>query len=183
MMKTWEDLDSSSSEEEIDEEANICLIAEAESASDFEDEHTEVQETDFEILENAYNELLHDSGMISKAYKKQKKRIFEFIKENISLKEQNEILKKMASSNTIFEHNTSDEVNKLNKDIEMLKQDLSKFVQGTENLDRILKYSRIKNDRSGLGYIEKDIANSSSIPSCNNCGKAGHITSKYIHLH
>nr|KYP72721.1 hypothetical protein KK1_005321 [Cajanus cajan] len=50
MMLTWEDLDTTSSED--DEQANICLMADIDSSSESDDE--EVSKSDFKDLQHAY---------------------------------------------------------------------------------------------------------------------------------
>ena len=67
-MSTWEDLDGTSLDED-DEKANISLMADTtfeESESDHEDE---VNFDDSESLRKAFNGLLSNSSIPSKAYK------------------------------------------------------------------------------------------------------------------
>nr|KYP53978.1 hypothetical protein KK1_000143 [Cajanus cajan] len=179
MMATREDLDTSSSKD--DEEANICLMEDTDSSSESDDE--EVSKYDFKSLQHAYNQLLSDSAKISTAYKEQKKRISELLEENLLLKNENaKLLKKLEKG---FEqcNRTSYEVNMLNKEINLLKSDLSKFTLGTKNLEQILKYSRSSNDKSGIGYIEPKPENESSTSTCSTYGKHEHSTSKCSHMH
>nr|KYP69656.1 hypothetical protein KK1_008856 [Cajanus cajan] len=163
MMATWEDLDTTSSED--DEQANICLMADIDSSSEFDDE--EVNKSDFVELQYAYNQLLTDSSKISTAYKEQKKRISELAKENLLLKK--EIAK------------FSKKLEKRLEEIEILKSDLSKFTLRAKNLENLLKYSKSKNDKSGLGYVNSESENKASTfayPIYN-----GHFTPKCNHMH
>nr|KYP69835.1 hypothetical protein KK1_009041 [Cajanus cajan] len=130
MMATWEDLDTTSSED--DEQANICLMAGTDSSSESDDE--EVSKSYFKDLQHAYNKLLIDSTKISIAYKEQKRRISKLVEENLSLKNKNATLLK--------------ELEKGLEEIKILKYDLSKFTLGTKNLENFLKYSKSKNDKS-----------------------------------
>nr|KYP44808.1 hypothetical protein KK1_033669 [Cajanus cajan] len=148
MMATWEDLDTTSSEDDV--EANICLMADKDSSSESDDE--DVTKSNFKTLEHAYNQLFSDFAKISTAYKEQKKKISELLKENLLLKNENAKLSK--ESEKYF--STSEEVNKLNKEIDLLKSYLSKFTLGAKNLEHLLKYSRSGNNRFGLGYVESE---------------------------
>ncbi|XP_020209494.1 uncharacterized protein LOC109794455 [Cajanus cajan] len=167
MMATWEDLDTTSSEG--DEEANIYLMEDIDSSKS---DNEGVIESEFKILEHAYNQLLSNSAKISTAYKDQKKRSLELLKENLLLKNENA---KLLS--------TSEEVIKLNKEIDLLKSDLSKFTLGTKNLELLLKHSRSGNDRTRLGYVESESEIKTRTYASPLYGKNGHFTSKYNHMH
>ncbi|XP_020236302.1 uncharacterized protein LOC109815897 [Cajanus cajan] len=144
MMATWEDLDTTSSED--DEQANICLMVDTDSSSKSSDE--EVSKYDFKDLQHAYNQLLINLVKISTAYREQKKRISEMLEEN-----------------------------------ELLKSDLSKFTLGTTNLENLLKYSRSKNDKFGLAYVDSELENKPSTSAYPTYGKYGHFTPKCSHMH
>nr|KYP31711.1 hypothetical protein KK1_047822 [Cajanus cajan] len=143
MMATWDDLDTTSFED--DEHANICQMENIDSSSESDDE--EVSKSNFKDLQYAYNQLLTDSAKISTAYKEKKKRIFELVEENLLLKNENTKL--------------SEKSEKILEEIEILKFDLSKFTLGTKNLENLLKYSKSKNDKSGLGYVDSEYENKS----------------------
>uniref|UniRef100_A0A151UIB5 Uncharacterized protein n=1 Tax=Cajanus cajan TaxID=3821 RepID=A0A151UIB5_CAJCA len=167
-MATWEDLDTTSSEE--DEEANICLIADTNSSS--ESDNKEVTKSNLKILEHAYNQLLLDSAKISTAYKEQKKRILELLEENRLLKNENT---KLLS--------TSEEVIILTKEKDLLKSDLSKFTLGTKNLEHLLKHSRSGKDRTGLGFVESEFKIKTKTYASSLYGNNGHFTFECSHMH
>lgn len=64
-MATWEDVDLSLSHEdkEVEEEANLCLMANTSSDEEFED--TEIIESDSFSLQEAFDELLSNSSILS----------------------------------------------------------------------------------------------------------------------
>lgn len=74
-MSTWEDLDDTSSDEEEEEEANISLMANTTSKESELDQEYKVHFIDPKSLKQAYHELLSNSPILSKAYKKLKKDI------------------------------------------------------------------------------------------------------------
>nr|KYP46558.1 Copia protein [Cajanus cajan] len=168
MMATWEDPDTTSSEE--DKEANIYLMADADSSSESDNE--EVTESDLKILEHAYNQLLSDLAKISTAYKEQKKRILELLEENRLLKNENT---KLLS--------TSEEVIKLTKENDLLKSDLSKFTFGTKNLEHLLKHSKSEKDRTGLGFVESEFKAKTKTYASPLYGKNEHFMSECSHMH
>ncbi|RDX80234.1 hypothetical protein CR513_39243, partial [Mucuna pruriens] len=93
-------------------------------------------------------------------------------KENGILKKENEKLKEEQTSD-LSNFNIL-ELNELQKEVIDLRQSLAKFVNGIENLNKLLKYSRSPHDKFGLGF-EKD-KEIKEIPNikCLNHKKFGH---------
>ena len=144
MMATWEDLEetSSDSDEDGDDVASICLM---------ENEENEVNESNssYEELLKAFDELLHDSKIILSKYALTKKANESLQKENELLKSENESLK---GSSYINLYDLKDENEKLHKEVESLTNDLAKFVQGKQNLDKLLGKQRCVFNKAGLGF-------------------------------
>lgn len=59
---------------------------------------------------------------------------------------------------------------------------MSKFVGGSENLYKFLKYNRNPHDKSNHGYKGKKYVHDDSINVCYLCGKPRHVMSKCRHL-
>jgi len=66
------------------------------------------------------------------------------------------------------------DVVKLNEEIGTLKSTLAKFVNGTENLDKLLRYSQCPSDRSSNEYEGKIYVHDEDTIICYFYGKVGH---------
>ena len=64
------------------------------------------------------------------------------------------------------------------EEIRTLKTKLAIFVNGTNNLNKLLGYCRSSSDKSGNGYDGKIYVNDSNTIVCYFCGKTGHMMSK-----
>nr|QCQ81933.1 hypothetical protein [Ammopiptanthus mongolicus] len=198
MMATWEDLDESSSESEDEhtESAHICLMADTDSESD------EVTPSNLSDLQNAFDELLSDSNILSSEYSLLKKSFLKLSKdfskmklekeslevENTKLKDENSQLRKLAhkeaDSSQGFYEKPSEEVEKLQQKVSVLTNDLAKFVNGTKNLDMMLGAQKCSFDKAGLGYNKKVTqkylknffvkASEKLETTCSFCHKSGH---------
>ncbi|RDX85898.1 hypothetical protein CR513_32841, partial [Mucuna pruriens] len=137
-----EDLDLSSSEDE-DKEANLCLMAN----TIFEDEDDEKPiKTSFKFLISSfiYKELKRKFSKLSKYFESLEKESSILKKENL----------KEEHTNNLYKVNTY-EVIELQKEVINLRQNLAKFVNGTKNLNKLLKYNKSSHDKSSLDF-EKD---------------------------
>ena len=169
LLSTWDDSEGSSSEEEeAGEVAHIALMANTD--SDSEDESEVMKE--LSDLKEAFENLLTDSNVLITHYSEQKKKneeltlqiseknkiIQELSDRNLDLSEKNKLLSFQKDSNETDSSSSSKEVEILQQKVEELTLDLSKFVNGTKNLKRLLETSRHPSDKSGPGY-QKDERN------------------------
>ncbi|XP_057720282.1 uncharacterized protein LOC130934762 [Arachis stenosperma] len=169
-MATWEDLENDTSFKDSDQEAQLCLMAD-------HDDEDEVDLSDLSIDELHY--IIKDITMNSKKlldkyvkYKKdnealraennfllEKVKATEACDEN-SLKEENSVLRAelnkfklkhmvTASTDLIAENK------KLNEQIKNLNENLAKFVQGSQNVDKLLACQRFCGEKPGLGFKEE----------------------------
>ncbi|XP_025679169.1 uncharacterized protein [Arachis hypogaea] len=173
MMATWEDLENDTSSESSDQEAQLCLMA------DHNDED-EVDLSDLSIDELHYiiKDISVNSKKILDKYAKCKK-------ENEALRTENDLLLKKIKANETSNENFLKEENialqaelekyklkhevtastdlisenkKLNEQIKNLNEDLAKFVQGSQNLNKLLASQMFGSEKSGLGFIEENKA-------------------------
>jgi len=99
-------------------------------------------------------------------------------KKNLDLSEKNKFL--LYSQKDLNESKSSqpfDEVKILQQKVEELTLDLAKFVNGTENLKRLIGTSRHPSEKSGLGY-QNDEEHTFKFKLFSKCS----IYSKYRHL-
>nr|XP_029149653.1 kinesin-related protein 4-like [Arachis hypogaea] len=173
LMATWEDLENdtdSEDEEDSDQEAQICLMV----------DHTDMDEVDlFDLSIDELYYIIKDFTVNSKKlfdnYVKCKKdnealrAENEFLLEKVkaiescdekSLKEENVALR--AELNKFkLKHSVSastdliPENERLNEKINNLNEDLAKFVQSLQNLDKLLSCQRSSFEKYGLGFIEE----------------------------
>nr|XP_029151592.1 uncharacterized protein LOC114925959 [Arachis hypogaea] len=157
MMETWENLENDTSSESFDQEAQLCLMAD-------HDDENEVDLFDFSIEEFQYiiKDITVDSKKLLDKYAKCKK-------ENEALRTENDLfLKKVKATETCNENFLKEENSalraelekfklkhkvtastdlisenkKLNEQIKNLNEDLAKFVQGSQNLNKLLACQR-----------------------------------------
>ena len=67
---------------------------------------------------------------------------------------------------------------KLHEEIRTLKSTLAKFVNGTENLDKLIRYSKCPSNRFANGYEGKIYVHDEDTVVCYFCGKLGHMMPK-----
>ncbi|GAV64729.1 hypothetical protein CFOL_v3_08244 [Cephalotus follicularis] len=205
MVATWDDSDSSSSEEECDEEVvNFALMAMEEDTSGDESEN-EVNFT-FEELQNAYENLFKEYENVCLKNKSLKKNAISISLELETLKNENnkylneiESLKDKNSfyMNEIEILNVSsklsidfmEENEKLKIEIDALKKSFSIFSNSSAKLDNLLGLQRCVFDKAGLGYDQmKNVKHFNNFfvkkvePQfcCNYCGRIGHISTSCI---
>ncbi|RDX84340.1 hypothetical protein CR513_34626, partial [Mucuna pruriens] len=92
-------------------------------------------------------------------------------KENDLLKKENESLKeeKVKDLSKVYTLKVNEQ---LQEEVINLRQSLIKFVNGSENLKKILKHKRHSYDKTGLCYDKKKkLKNDKSTSHCINCGK------------
>ncbi|RDX87995.1 hypothetical protein CR513_30474, partial [Mucuna pruriens] len=112
----------------------------------------EVTFNNLKYLQVSYQELLSNSLTLSLGYKELKIKFLKLSKEFKSLEKENK-----EQTNDLSKVNTL-EVNELQKEVIDLRQSLYKFVNGVENLNKFLKYSKSPHDKSSLGFVkEKEI--------------------------
>jgi len=70
------------------------------------------------------------------------------------------------------------DVVKLHEEIRTLKTTLAKFVNGTDNLNKLLGYYRSSSEKSRNGYDGKVYVHDKDTIVCYFCGKTGHMTSR-----
>ncbi|GAV58215.1 zf-CCHC domain-containing protein/UBN2 domain-containing protein [Cephalotus follicularis] len=167
MVATWDDSDSSSSEEVV----NFALMAMEEDTSGDESEN-EVKFT-FKELQNAYENLFKEYECVCLKNKSLKKMSFLYIL-NVSSK----------LSNDFMEENE-----KLKIEIDALKKSFSTFSNSSAKLDNLLGLQRCVFDKTGLGYEEmKNVKHFKNFfvkkvkPKiiCNYCGRLGHVSTSCI---
>lgn len=98
-MSTSEDLDDTSSNKEIEEEANFCFMADTTWKESKSDSIKEVNLDDPKILTLAYHELLCNSSILSKAYKNLRKDFKNLSKDNIELKKAHQDISLLTKPN------------------------------------------------------------------------------------
>ncbi|RDX82617.1 hypothetical protein CR513_36573, partial [Mucuna pruriens] len=94
-------------------------------------------------------------------------------KENELLKKENESLEEEKAKD-LYKVNAS-EVNE-QKEVINLRQSLAKFVNGSENLKKVIKYNKHPYDKTGLGYDKEKDLKDKSTTHCINCRKFGHLS-------
>ena len=150
MMATWDDSDSSDSDNDSSDKevANLCLMAnESEvpsSPSSYNDE-----------LQDAFDELMDEFEKLGVKHQKLKKELISCNNTLAILKSENDSLKQKILD---FDSSTSIkdlelENKRLDERVKYLDTTLTKFVQGKENLDKILASQRSVYDKAGLGYM------------------------------
>ncbi|RDX97787.1 hypothetical protein CR513_19407, partial [Mucuna pruriens] len=145
---------SHSSRKRKDEEAYICLMADTTLEGEEVDDK-EVISNYLNHLQIAYQELLSKPSTLSI--------------ENKSLKE--EKAKDLSTVNILEVHE------QLQEKVIDLRQSLAKFVNGSENLKKILKHKRHPYDKSSISYDKKkDLKKNMSISHCLNCGRFGDLS-------
>ncbi|XP_057756290.1 uncharacterized protein LOC130975519 [Arachis stenosperma] len=171
MMATWEDLENDTSSESSDQEAQLCLMA----------DHDDEDEVDFSDL--SIDELRYIIKDISVNSKKLLDKYAKCKKENEALRTENDLLLKKIKANETIDEKFLKEENialrtelekfklkheviastdlisenkKLNEQIKGLNEDLAKFVQGSQNLNKLLACQRFGSEKSGLGFIEEN---------------------------
>ena len=178
MIAAWGESDSeSSSDEESDSEvANFCLMAK-------EDEEilNEVSPT-YDELQEALEDLYIELRKIGAKNTCLKKIVSSLTNELESLKSENESLKRDISNLT----KERDELRSKNLDIEKINYN---FVQGSENLKKLLGLQRCVYDKAGIGYDpnekQKSFKNifvkepqvTHPHITCHYCSKVGHYIS------
>ena len=151
MKATWEDSNSSSSDEEDEGEiANMCFMALEDDEvylSDLED-----SKPSYDELENAFDELYITFEKLKLKYNVLKKKhslatsdLDSLNDEQGNLKLENEELKLKVSTLEIENKAFKDKVTRQNTILE-------KFTQGSKALENILNHQRCVFDKSGLGY-------------------------------
>ncbi|XP_072080926.1 uncharacterized protein [Arachis hypogaea] len=157
MMATWEDLENDTSSESSDQEAQLCLMA----------DHNDEDEVDLSDL--SIDELHYIIKDISVNSKKLLDKYAKCKKENEALRTENDLLLKKVKANEtsnkkfLKEENIAlraelekyklkhevtastdliSENKKLNEQIKNLNEDLAKFVQGSQNLNKLLASQR-----------------------------------------
>ncbi|XP_072076806.1 uncharacterized protein [Arachis hypogaea] len=171
MMATWEDLENDTSSESSDQEAQLCLMAD-------HDVDDEVDLSDLSIDELHY--IIKDISVNSK---KLLDKYAKCEKGNEALRTENDLLLKKVKAtetgneNFLKEENSAlraelekfklkhevsastdliSENKKLNEQIKNLNEDLAKFVQGSQNLNKLLACQRFGSEKSGLGFKEEN---------------------------
>ncbi|RDX70583.1 hypothetical protein CR513_50161, partial [Mucuna pruriens] len=180
---TWENLGLSSFEEE-DEEVTICLMDN--STSEREADNKEVIFNDLSHLQTIYQELLSNSSTLSIGYKDLKKKFSKLSKmfgvlqkENDLLKKENENLKKDKTKN-LSTINTPKVNKQLQEEVIDLRQSLAKFVNGFENLKKILNHKIHPYDKFDISYDKKNnLKKDKSTSHYLNYGRFGHISYDY----
>ncbi|XP_020970128.1 uncharacterized protein LOC110268363 [Arachis ipaensis] len=173
MMATWEDLENDTSSESSDQEAQLCLMA----------DHNDEDEVDLSDL--SIDELHYIIKDISVNSKKLLDKYAKCKKENKALRTENDLLLKKVKANETSNEKFLKEENialraelekyklkhevtastdlisenkKLNEQIKNLNEDLAKFVQGSQNLNKLLASQRFGSEKSGLRFIEENKA-------------------------
>ena len=149
LLSTWEDLENDSSDDEDEEEnvAHLCLMANHEDEVEFSDlSHDDLLDIIDDLLVNSKN-------MLSK-YSAIKKENELLNVENTFLKSEIETLKGCFSKS--FSCDLKSENDMLHQKVESLTQDLAKFVQGSKNLEKLMGQQRCAINKAGLGYHEHD---------------------------
>ncbi|RDX76425.1 hypothetical protein CR513_43585, partial [Mucuna pruriens] len=148
-------------------------------ATSKDEDDEEVTYNDLNCLQIAYQELLSNSSTLSIGYKELKKKFDSLKKENDVLKKENEKLKGKQTKD-IYKVNTSKVNEQLQKEVIDLRQSLAKFVIGSENLKKLLKYNRHPHNKFGLGFDKKkEIKKNKSNVHYLNCRKFGHMFYDY----
>ncbi|XP_072087067.1 uncharacterized protein [Arachis hypogaea] len=164
MMATWEDLENDTSSESSDQEAQLCLMA----------DHNDEDEVDLSDL--SIDELHYIIKDISVNSKKLLDKYAKCKKENKALRTENDLLLKKVKANETSNEKFLKEENialraelekyklkhevtastdlisenkKLNEQIKNLNEDLAKFVQGSQNLNKLLASQRVINEKTG----------------------------------
>ncbi|XP_072090534.1 uncharacterized protein [Arachis hypogaea] len=157
MMATWEDLENDTSSESSDQKAQLCLMA----------DHNDEDEVDLSDL--SIDELHYIIKDISVNSKKLLDKYAKCKKENEALRTENDLLLKKIKANETNNEKLLKEENialrtelekfklkhevtastdlisenkKLNEQIKSLNEDLAKFVQGSQNLNKLLACQR-----------------------------------------
>ncbi|XP_072074150.1 uncharacterized protein [Arachis hypogaea] len=157
MMATWEDLENDTSSESSDQEAQLCLMA----------DHNDEDEVDLSDL--SIDELHYIIKDISVNSKKLLDKYAKCKKENEAWRTENDLLLKKVKANETSNEKFLKEENialraelekyklkhevtastdlisenkKLNEQIKNLNEDLAKFVQGSQNLNKLLASQR-----------------------------------------
>ncbi|XP_015955691.1 uncharacterized protein LOC107480087 [Arachis duranensis] len=173
MMATWEDLENDTSSESSDQEAQLYLMAD-------HDDENEVDLSDLSIDELHY--IIKDISVNSKKFLD---KYAKCKKENEALRIENDLLLKKVKANEtgnekfLKEENTAlraelekfklkhevtastyliSENKKLNEQIKILNEDLAKFIQGSQDLNKLLASQRFGSEKSGLGFKEENNA-------------------------
>ncbi|XP_057745416.1 uncharacterized protein LOC130963302 [Arachis stenosperma] len=171
MMATWEDLENDTSSESSDQEAQLCLMA----------DHNDEDEVDLSNL--SIDELHYIIKDISVNSKKLLDKYAKCKKENEALRTENDLLLKKIKANETNNEKLLKEENialrtelekfklkhevtastdlisenkKLNEQIKSLNEDLAKFVQGSQNLNKLLACQKFGFEKSGIGFIEEN---------------------------
>ncbi|GAV87948.1 zf-CCHC domain-containing protein [Cephalotus follicularis] len=177
MIATWSDSDESSSEEDIEEVANIALMA----IKDESDHEETTSSLSFNELQCEYDELLDILNDLNREYSFLRKIARDREKENVELKncilemkkdervvEKDSILEieyeklkelffekqKEEKIRIVKESSPEKENLELKLEIDALRKTFSKFSNSSEQLDRLLGVQRCVFDRAGLGYDE-----------------------------
>ncbi|XP_072066923.1 uncharacterized protein [Arachis hypogaea] len=173
MTATWEDLENDTSSESSNQEAQLCLMA----------DHNDEDEVDLSDL--SIDELHYIIKDISVNSKKLLDKYAKCKKENEALRTENDLLLKKVKANETSNEKFLKEENialrtelekfklkhevtvstdlisenkKLNEQIKNLNEDLAKFVQSSQNLNKLLASQRFGSEKSGLGFIEENKA-------------------------
>ncbi|KAL5180230.1 hypothetical protein HKD37_01G001401 [Glycine soja] len=153
--------------------ANLCLMADTTSDEFESNKEDEVNFNDPKILRKPYHELLSNSSILLKDYKKLQKEISLDVSTQtcgacMTLKEKKFELCIKIKTNAIKHY----------KEIRTFKTTLAKFVNGMDNLNKLLGYCRNSSEKFGNGYDGKVYVHDKDTIICYFYGKIGHTTSK-----
>ncbi|GAV79787.1 zf-CCHC domain-containing protein [Cephalotus follicularis] len=179
---TWDDSDSSTSEEESDKEvAHIAFMA-------IEEEEEDEVNFSFHELQDAHENLFLEYKNVCLKNKSLKKDAMPLSKQILKLKNENsyyineiEILNVSLKLTNDFE----EENKKLKLEIDALKKTFSKFSNSSDKLDNLLGLRRCVFDKAGPGYEEMNnvkhfnnffVKKNEPKIVCNHCGRLGHIS-------
>ncbi|XP_016168477.1 uncharacterized protein LOC107611023 [Arachis ipaensis] len=173
MMATWEDLENDTSLESSDQEAQLCLMADHNDKDEVDLSNLSIDELHYIIKDISVNSkklldkyakckkeneaLRTENDLLLKKVKTNETSNEKFLKEeNIALQAELEKFKlkhEVTASTDLISENKN-----MNEQIKNLNEDLAKFVQGSQNLNKLLASQRFGSERSGLGFIEENKA-------------------------
>ncbi|XP_057730096.1 uncharacterized protein LOC130945392 [Arachis stenosperma] len=173
MIATWEDLENDTSSESSDQEAQLCLMANHDDKSELDLSNLSIDELHYIIKDISMNskKLLDKYAKCKKENKAlgtendlllKKVKATETCNENF-LKEENSALRaELEKFKLKYEVTVSTDLisenKKPNDQIKNLNEDLAKFVQGSQNLNKLLACQRFGSEKSGLEFKEENKA-------------------------
>ncbi|CAJ2648355.1 unnamed protein product [Trifolium pratense] len=200
MMATWDELDEVQEAEE-EQEANVCLMTNANIEEVTLDSCSSCQKT-----EHLFDNLLYDSQILNSKNGQLRDEVTKLTKERDEYKSDNDIMKQIIKNMQLAHDGLSKQIKELRDNNKMkecsmiqkenitlkqkvskLEKDLTKFVSTTETFENILGSQGNSYNRTGLGYKpfqNKKLIENVFVPhkekkfqkyKCSFCHKDGHL--------